>query len=79
MTAVENKITDFSNLVKKTDYNTGISEIENKVSDHDRDEYIITPEFNKITTENFKARLAQANLVAKADFDTKLVNLNKKI
>ena len=31
-----------------------------------------TPEFNKLTAENFAARLAQANLVTKTDFDAKL-------
>ena len=40
----------FSNLVKKTDYNTKISEIENKITtDHDHDKYITIPEFNLIS------------------------------
>ena len=72
MIAVENKIPNVSNLVTKTDYNTKISEIEKKVSDHNHDKYINTPEFNKLTVENFKARLAQADLVTKTNFDTKL-------
>ena len=38
-----------------------------------------TPEFNKLTEENFAARSAQANLVTKTDFDNKLIKLNKKI
>ena len=50
-----------------------------KKNDHDRDKYITTPEFNRLTTENFAARLAQANLVTKTDFDTKLNSLNRKI
>ena len=37
LTGVGNKIPDVNNLVKKTDYNTKISEIENKVSDRDHD------------------------------------------
>ena len=53
LSAVENKITDVSNLVRKTDYDTKISEIEKKVTDHDQ--YITTPEFNKLTAENFSA------------------------
>ena len=65
LTAVENKIPNVSNLVTKTDYNTKISDIEKKITDHNHDKYITTPEFNKLTTENFKARLAQANLVKK--------------
>ena len=45
-----------------------------------------TPEFNKLTAENFTARLARAslasksnitNFVKKTDFDDKLNNLNK--
>ena len=46
------KIPDVSNLVKKkkkTDYDTKIREIEKKVTDHDHDKYITTPEFNKLT------------------------------
>ena len=79
LTAVENKIPDVSNVVKKTDYDAKILDIENKVNDHDHDKYITTSEFNKLTTENFKARLVQANLVTKIDFDDKLQNLNKKV
>ena len=49
-----------------------------KITDHGHNKYITTPEFNKIAAENFAARLAQANLVTKTDFDNKLLNLNKK-
>ena len=69
MTAVENKIPDVSSLVKKADYNTSISEIEKKLTDHNHDKYITTPEFNKLTAETFAARLKQANLVTKTNFD----------
>ena len=65
LTAVEKKISNVSNLVKKTDFNTKIIEIEQKITDHDHDTYIITPEFNKLTSGNFAARLAQANLASK--------------
>ena len=41
---------DISNLVKKTDYNTKITEIEKKLTDHKHDEYIDTSEFNKLAT-----------------------------
>ena len=50
-----------------------------KLADHKHDKYITTPEFNKLTVENFAARLAQANLITKTDFDTKLSSLNRKI
>ena len=66
LTAVENKIPNVSYLVKKTDYNAKISEIENKTTtDHDLDKYITTQEFNKLTTENFAAILGQADLANK--------------
>ena len=65
--------------LKKTDYNTKGNEIEKKITDHSYNKYITTSEFNKLTAENFAARLAQVNLVTKTDFDDKLKNLNKKI
>ena len=65
--------------MKKTDYNTKISDIENKITDHNHDKYITTSEFNKLTTGNFNARLAQTNLITKTDFDTRLQSLNKRI
>ena len=86
LTAVENEISNISNLVKKFYYNRKISEIENEiVTDHDHDKYITTQEFNKLTSENFPARLKQANLASKndisnfvkkkTDFDNKLKNV----
>ena len=50
---------------KKTDYNTKISEIEQKITDHVHNKYITTPEFNKLRAENFPARLTKANLASK--------------
>ena len=66
-------------MVKKTDYNTKISEIEKKPTDHNHDKYITTPEFNKLIGENFAARLKQANLITKADFGDELKSLKYKI
>ena len=68
-----------SRLVKKTHSNTKISEIEKKLSDHNHDKYITTPEFNTLAADVFNARLAQANLVTKTCFDAKLLGLNRKI
>ena len=88
LTTVENKIPNVSNLVKKTDYNIKINEIEKKITDHDHDKYITALKFNMLTIENFAARLAQVNLaskndianfIKKTDFDDKLKILNKKI
>ena len=66
-------------FVKKPDYNTKISETEKKVSDHNHDKYITTPEFNTFTAEVFDARLARANVITKTNFDTKLISFNRKI
>ena len=41
LTAVENEIPNVSNLAKKNDFETKISEIENKITtDHNHDKYI---------------------------------------
>ena len=79
MTAVGNKIRYVSSLVKKIDYNAKISEIEKKVTGNNHDKCITTSECNSLTVKKIAARLAQANLVIKRDFDTKLISLNKKI
>ena len=61
--------------LKKTDYNTKISEIENKITrDHGHDKYITTQKFIKLTAENFITRLAQTYLVTQSD----IVNFVKK-
>ena len=49
LTAVENKKSNVSNLLKKTDYNTKISEIDKNITDHDHDKCITTSYFNKLT------------------------------
>ena len=72
LTSVENKILSVSNLVKKTNYNAKITEIEKKLTDHNHDKYITTAEFNKL-------KLAQAYLTTKTDFNNKLSSLNRKI
>ena len=79
LTAVENKIPDVSNLVKKTDYNTKVTEIENKLNNHNHDKYIDTPEFNKLAADVFNVRLVQANLITRTEFVAKLSSLNRKV
>ena len=55
-------------MVKKTYYNTKISETENKITtDHDHDQYVATQEINKLKSEIFTARLKQASLASKND------------
>ena len=48
--------------------------LKKKLTDHNHDKYITT-----ITTGDFAARLKQADLVTKTDFDRKLRSLNQKI
>ena len=61
-TTVENKIPDVSSLVKNT------------VNDPNHGKYIITPEFNTMAADVFKAGLAaQTDLIRKPDFDSKLI------
>ena len=72
LTAVENKIPNVSSLVKKTDYNAKISEMEKKITDHNHDKYITTPEFNNLAAGVFSARLARANLITNTNFDAEL-------
>ena len=76
--AVENKIPNVSNLFKKADYVTKVNEIEKQITDHQHDKYIATAEFNKLTAEKFAARLAQANLITKTNFDVELSSFNRK-
>ena len=79
---IKNKILNIANLAATN----ALAAVENKKPDHSN--YISTPEFDKLTAENFAARLAQenstnkngiANFVKKTDFDNKLRNLNKQI
>ena len=73
VTAIENKIPDVNTLIQKADYDTKFhGEIEKKLNDDHGNKYITTQEFNRLTAENFAARLKQANLATKAeiaDFD----------
>ena len=78
LTSVKNKISDVSSLVKKTNYNTKITEIEKELTDHNHDKYITTPEFNTLAADVINARLTQANLITKPDFHAKLSRINKK-
>ena len=48
LTELENKIPDVRSLVKKTDYDTKISELEKEVTDHNHDRCITSSEFNNL-------------------------------
>ena len=70
---------DISSLVKKTDCNTKVTEIENKPNNHNHDKYITTPEFHTLAADVFHARLAPENLVSKVIFDNYVSRLDSKI
>ena len=76
---MENKIASVSSLVKKIDYDTKITEIEKKLTNHNHDKYITTPEFNILAASVFNARSEQANLITKTDIDATLSSCNRKI
>ena len=66
-------------MVKKTNYNTKVTEIKKKLTNHDHDKYIGTQEFNKLAADVFNVRLSQAKPITKTDFYAKLLSLNKKL
>ena len=51
LTAVDNEIPSVSNLVKKIEYNLKITDIENKLNNHNHDNYTDTSEFNKLAAD----------------------------
>ena len=56
---VKNKIPNITNLATAV---TALTAVENKIPDHNK--YITTPEFDRLTAENFDARSAQAYLAS---------------
>ena len=50
-----------------------------KPTGHKHGKCITTPEFNTLAVNAFNARLTQANLTTKTDFDAKLSSFNRKI
>ena len=73
----KNKIPDTGSLLTTNVLNTKISDVENKISVNSK--CITIQEFNKLKSENLAARLKQADLVNKTDFDNKLTSFNKRI
>ena len=72
-------MSNVSNLVKRTDYNTNINEIENKITTaHDHDKYITTKEFNKLkeTVKGEKAYNVQFSKITKS-WSSKLIKKEK--
>ena len=78
LTAVENKIADVSSLVKKQIMTQKLVSLKKRLTYHNHDKYITTPEFNTLTGDVFSSRLAQANVITKTDFDAKLPSFKRK-
>ena len=74
---VDKKLSDTSGLVTTTVLNTKISEVNNKIPDSSK--HINTQEFKELMAENAAARLKQADLVNKTDFDNKLTSSDRRI
>ena len=74
---VDNKISDTGNLVTTIVLNIKISEVENKIANNSK--YITTQEFNQLRAEYFAARLKEAYLVTKTDFDNNLTSFNRQL
>ena len=68
---VENKIPSVSGLVKKTDYDAKIKDIEGK--------YFTSADYGKFTSDVLDEKIKQKELVNKYDTDKKLINIKKKI
>ena len=56
-------VPDISTLIKKSDYDTKIAEIENKY----------------VSNTGFDSKLAQANVITKRNFDAKIIELENNI
>ena len=74
---VENKITETGRLVTANVLKIKMREVENKILNHVKN--ISTPEFDKLTSKSFEARLKQADLVKKPDFQNKLRSFIRRI
>ena len=79
LTVAENKIPRVSNLVNKTVDNTKVTETGKKLNSHNHGKCITTQEFNKLAADVFDARIAQAKLVVKTNFDITVSSLESKI
>ena len=78
-TAVKIKYLMLVVKLKKQNITQKLVSLKKKLTDHNHDKYITTPESNTLAADIFNARLVQANLITKTDFDDKLSSLNRKI
>ena len=67
LTTVENEIPDFIDIVKKTDYDAKISEMEQK--------YFFTSNYNKFTDNIPWCKYSRKTLVNESDLNVKVITL----
>ena len=79
LTTAENEMPSVNSLVKKQTITQKLLKLKNKLTDHNHEKYITTPEFNTLAAVIFNARLTQVNLITNTDFDAKLSSINRKI
>ena len=54
--------------------------LKKKITNHNHDKYITTPEFNTIAASTFNARLAaQTDLIRNSEFDAKLKGISDRV
>ena len=63
LTNLSNTVPDISTLIKKSEYDTKIADIENKY----------------VSNSGFHSKLAQANVITKRNFDAKIIELENNI
>ena len=63
LTNISHTVSDISTLIKKSDYDTKIAEIENKY----------------VSNTRFDSKLAQANVITKRNFDANIIELENNI
>ena len=74
LTAVKNKIPNIKSLVKKQIITQKFLKLKRNLLIIIMINVLRHPEFNTLAADVFNARLAQANLITKTDFDAKLSN-----
>ena len=78
LTAVANKTPSVSSLVRKKNYDAKISELEKKFLIKIITNILLLQSLNTLAASVFNARLPQAKLITRTDFDAILSSLNKK-
>ena len=79
LTTAENEMPSVNSLVKKQTITQKLLKLKNKLTDHNHEKYITTPDFNTLAAVIFNARLTQVNLITNTDFDGKLRVLTEKL